>query len=148
VATTKRTARKRAAQTAPPPAAEAAPESPAPEIQHDAKWLVAVRAAESKKAIGIQVLDLRPVTTFTDFFVICSGANSRQIQAIADEVTQRLKEVGERPSSVEGYDNAEWILADFGDYVVHIFAEQARQFYDLERLWRGATVVAAPPEPE
>jgi ribosome-associated protein len=110
----------------------------------EAKWLIAVRAAESKKGVDIRVLDLRDVTSFTDFFVICSGTNSRQIQTIADEVTGRLKEAGELPSSMEGYDNAEWVLVDYGDYVVHIFSVQAREFYDLERLWRGARVVALP----
>jgi len=73
--------------------------------------------------------------------VICSGANSRQIQAIADEVEQRLKNQGEYPTSIEGYENAEWVLVDYGDFVVHIFSEKARTYYDLERLWRDARVV-------
>jgi len=82
------------------------------------------------------------VTSFTDFFVVCSGANARQIQAIADEVTQQLKKAGEHPLSVEGYKNAEWVLADYGDYVVNIFSEKARAYYDLERLWRDGKPVA------
>lgn len=103
-----------------------------------------MRAAESKKADDIKVLDLRPVTTFADYFVICSGANPRQIQTIADEVEARLKDVGERPKSIEGYSNAEWILMDYGDYIVNIFSQAARRYYDLERLWRDAPEVTPP----
>ena len=87
------------------------------------------------------MLDLQGVTSFTDFFVVCSGANARQIQAIADEVTQQLKKAGEHPLSVEGYKNAEWVLADYGDFVVNIFSEKARAYYDLERLWRDGKPV-------
>jgi ribosome-associated protein len=83
-------------------------------------------------------LDLREVTSFADFFVLCSGANQRQIQAIADEVGKQLKQEGQMPISLEGYENAEWILADYGDFLVHIFSEKARHFYDLDRLWRHA----------
>ena len=82
------------------------------------------------------MLDLREVTSFTDTLVIVSGANSKQIQTIADEVETRLREEGERPLSVEGYHNAEWILLDYGDLVVNIFSEKSRAYYDLERLWR------------
>lgn len=84
------------------------------------------------------VLDLRDVTSFADFFVIASGANSRQIQAIADEIEVQMRDLGERPHSVEGYQNAEWVLLDYGDFLIHIFSEKARQYYDLERLWRDA----------
>lgn len=87
------------------------------------------------------VLDFRACTSFTDYFVICSGSNPRQIQAIADEIEQRLKKQGEYPASIEGYENAEWVLVDYGDFVVHIFSEKARTYYDLERLWRDAKVV-------
>ena len=104
----------------------------------DQPWLAAYRAAESKKAVGLRVLDLREVTTFTDFFIVCGGANSRQIQAISDEVTLRLKKLGQLPISVEGYENAEWVLIDYGDFIVHVFAEKARGYYDIERLWRGS----------
>lgn len=107
-------------------------------------WLTAVRAAESKKGSAIRVLDLREVTSFTDYFVICTGANPRQIQAIADAVTEELAKREERPQSIEGYDNAEWVLADYGDYIVHILSEKARDFYDLERLWRHAKEVPIP----
>jgi ribosome-associated protein len=104
-------------------------------------WLAAIEAAESKQAKEIKVLDLRDITTFADFFVIASGANSRQIQAIADEIETQMKELGEYPHSVEGYQNAEWVLLDYGDYLIHIFTEKARQYYDLERLWRDAKIV-------
>ena len=87
------------------------------------------------------MLDLRDVTTFADYFIVCSGTNTRQIQAISDEIELRLKKLGEYPNSIEGYENAEWILMDYGDYLVHIFSEKARQYYDLERLWRDARVV-------
>ena len=106
--------------------------------------MVAVRAAESKKASDIKVLDLTGVTSFTDHFVICTGANPRQIHAIADEVQAQLKRRGELPHSVEGYSSAEWVLADYGDFLVHIFSPKSRSFYDLERLWRGATPVDFP----
>lgn len=101
-----------------------------------------MEAAEAKQAKDIKVLDLREITTFADFFVVCSGANARQIQAIADEIETDLKKLGEYPLSVEGYQNAEWVLVDYGDYLIHIFTEKARQYYDLERLWRDAKTVA------
>ncbi len=107
-----------------------------------AVWQIAVRAAEDKKAIDIRVLDLRSVTSFTDFLIVCTGSNTRQNQAISDEIEQKLKLAGERPKSVEGYSNAEWILMDYTDYVINIFSVQARAFYDLERLWRDAGTVS------
>jgi ribosome-associated protein len=106
---------------------------------------VAVRAAESKKATEIKVLDLTGITSFADFFVICTGANQRQIQAISDEVGLQLKQqAGELPISLEGYSQAEWILADYGDLLVHIFSPKSRQYYDLERLWRSAKTIEIP----
>lgn len=84
------------------------------------------------------MLDLRDVTAFSDFFVICNGTNVRQNQAIADEIEMTLKKLGRPALSVEGYTNAEWVLMDYGDFLVHIFTEKARQYYDLERLWRDA----------
>ncbi len=90
------------------------------------------------------MLDLREVTSFADFFVICSGSNPKQIQAITEEIGQQLEERGEHPVSVEGFANAEWVLADYGDYLIHVFSTKARAFYDLERLWRHAKVVAIP----
>jgi ribosome-associated protein len=106
---------------------------------------VAVRAAESKKATEIKVLDLTGITSFADFFVICTGANQRQIQAICDEVGVQLKQqAGELPISMEGYNQAEWILTDYGDLLIHIFSPKAREYYDLERLWRSAKTVDIP----
>ena len=108
-------------------------------------WLLAVRAAESKKATDIKVLDLTGITSFADFFVICTGANQRQIQAISEEVAQQLKQqAGELPISLEGYNQAEWVLADYGDLLVHIFSPKARDYYSLERLWRSAKTLEIP----
>jgi len=84
------------------------------------------------------VLDLRDVTSFTDYFVICTAANPRQGHAICDEVHKQLKDTGELPVSMEGYDQAEWILMDYGDFILHVFSETARSYYDLARLWRHA----------
>jgi len=92
------------------------------------------------------VLDLTGITSFADYFVICTGANARNVQAISDEVGLRLKQAGELPISLEGYNQAEWILADYGDFLVHIFSPKSRQYYDLERLWRSAKIVAVRPE--
>jgi ribosome-associated protein len=108
---------------------------------------VAVRAAESKKATDITVLELSGVTSFADYFVICTGANQRQIQAIADEVALQIKQqAGELPISLEGYNQAEWVLADYGDLLVHVFSPKAREYYDLERLWRSGKRVEVPAE--
>src|SRR4051795_3884751 len=101
--------------------------------------LDAVQAAEAKKAEGIAVLEMDKASgAFTDFFVICSGSNPRQIQAISDEVEERLGKSGVRPVAVEGYRQAEWVLLDFTDFVVHVFSTKARNFYNLERLWKSA----------
>ena len=110
-------------------------------------WLIAVRAAESKKATDIKVLDLTGITSFADYFVLCTGSNQRQIQAISDEVALQLKrQAGELPMSLEGYEQGEWVLADYGDLLVHVFSIKARAYYDLERLWRSAKTVEIPPE--
>ncbi len=106
----------------------------------------ALHAASDKKAGPLVVLDLNSVAGFTDYFVITSGTNQRQVQAIADEIVQRLKQAGERPARVEGYKTAEWVLLDYGDFIVHIFEDKARHFYDLERLWRDAARIELPPE--
>lgn len=107
----------------------------------DERIRVALAAAGDKKAINPIVLDLREVATFTDFFVITSGANVRQVQAIADSVVEQLKGAGTRAARVEGYNTAEWILIDYGDFIFHVFDDKARAFYDLERLWRDAATV-------
>ena len=99
---------------------------------------VAARAADEKKAVGLVVLKLSAITEFTDYFVICAGNSTRQTQAIADAVIEELKRIKTRPLHTEGYNNAEWILIDYGAFVVHIFTEESRSFYDLERLWRDA----------
>jgi ribosome-associated protein len=97
----------------------------------------AVLAAEDKKAEGLVVLDLRKAAGFTDYFIICSGTNPRQTRAIADAVMEALAD-DVQPAHVEGYDRSEWILLDYFDFVVHIFAPDTRLFYGLERLWGNA----------
>ena len=99
----------------------------------------AIAACQDKKAEELTILELEKGSgAFTDYFVICSGTNPRQIQAIADEVELRLKRAGLYPLNVEGYRQAEWVLLDYADFVVHIFAERARRYYELERLWKSA----------
>ncbi len=100
---------------------------------------LAVRACQGKKAENISVLQLdEQASGFTDYFVLCSGANPRQVQAIADDVDEKLSAAGVEPKHMEGYNQAEWVLIDYVDFVVHIFSESARKFYDLERLWKTA----------
>lgn len=112
-----------------------------PEVQ------LAVRCAADKKGIDIRVLDLRQIATFTEFFVVASGANQRQVQAISDEISEQLKkQLSTRAIRVEGYSTGEWVLLDFGDFIVHVFDKDAREFYDLERLWRDAQKVDLPAE--
>src|SRR6202044_5767 len=102
----------------------------------------AILACQDKQAEDVTVLELEKDSgAFTDYFVVCSGTNSRQIQAIADAVEERLKGVGQRPAHVEGYKQAEWVLLDYVDFVVHVFSEKSRRFYDLERLWKSAKKV-------
>ena len=99
---------------------------------------IAVAAADDRKATDPLVLRLAELTEFTDYFILCTGNTSRQTQAIADAVTEKLKAVKMRPLHTEGYKTGEWILMDYGVFVVHIFTPQSRKFYDLERLWRDA----------
>jgi ribosome-associated protein len=100
----------------------------------------AILACQDKQADDVTVLELEKDSgAFTDYFVMCSGTNPRQIQAIADAVDERLEALGLRVTHSEGYKQAEWVLLDYVDFVVHIFSEKARQFYDLERLWKSAT---------
>ena len=122
-----------------------APQSAVAE-QLDERVLAALHAAAEKKAIEPVLLDLREIATFTDYFVIVSGANERQVQAISDAVYDQLKKAGEPAARVEGYKTAEWILLDYGDFVVHVFEQKARKFYDLERLWRESKRVELPAE--
>ena len=108
-----------------------------------AQVAIAVRACQEKKGADISILQLdEQASGFTDYFVICSGANPRQVQAIADEVDQKLSATGVEPSHREGYNQAEWVLLDYVDFVVHIFSESARKFYDLERLWKIGNAAA------
>jgi ribosome-associated protein len=110
---------------------------------------LAVEAAQNKKAAGITVLDLSGVGAFTDFFVICTGYSTPQVQAICTEVEELLhKSLGRSPAHREGRRSAEWALLDFGGFVVHVFGDQARRYYDLERLWRSAPKLEIPDEPE
>ncbi|HXZ78929.1 MAG TPA: ribosome silencing factor [Terriglobales bacterium] len=106
--------------------------------------LAAIEAAESRKADDIVLLEMgKHSGAFTDYFLICSGSNPRQIQAIADAVQEQLQKSGLRPAHVEGYNQAEWVLLDYVDFVVHIFSTRARNFYNLERLWKSATQLNA-----
>jgi ribosome-associated protein len=105
----------------------------------------AIRAAEDKKAADIVVLDLRKALGFTDYFVICSGNNSRQIRAIADAIIDTLAEQGSKPAHVEGQQRSEWVLVDYFDFVVHVFTPETRTFYGLERLWGNAEPVHVEP---
>jgi ribosome-associated protein len=107
---------------------------------------IAIEAARSKKATDVTVLDLRKSGAFTDYFLVCTGSNPRQVHAIADAVEQALKAGKVRPTHVEGYDRAEWVLLDYFDFVVHVFSPGARQFYGLERLWGNATRIEVPDE--
>lgn len=105
-----------------------------------AQVAAAVRACQAKKATDLTILQLDATSSgFTDYFVICSGSNPRQLQAIADEVDQQLSAMGQQATHTEGYNQGEWVLLDYVDFVVHIFSEGARKFYDLERLWKTAT---------
>ena len=108
--------------------------------------LTAIRTAEDKKAVNTLVLDLREIASFTDYFIITNGTNVRQVQAISDGIQEELKKIKTRAYRIEGYNTGEWILMDFGDFVVHIFDKVARDFYDLQRLWRDARKVQIPSE--
>ncbi len=103
----------------------------------------AIQACLEKKAEELSILEMEKGSgAFTDYFVLCSGTNPRQVQAIADEVEMRLKNANVRPAHIEGYKQAEWVLLDYTDFVVHVFSEKARKFYDLERLWKTAKRLA------
>lgn len=102
-------------------------------------WVqIAVDAALDRKALDLKVLHLEPVTDFTDYFLVMSGTNDRQVQAIADSILESLRAEKIRPLHAEGLSEATWVLLDFGDFVIHIFQEDTRRFYGLERLWGDA----------
>lgn len=103
----------------------------------------AVAAAEDRKAVDLKVLHLQQVSDFTDYFLICGGTNERQVQAIADAIEERLRARKVRPLHIEGHSRAQWVLLDYGDLVVHVFLEEPRRFYALERLWGDAPDVTA-----
>lgn len=114
----------------------------------DERIIAALTAADDKKAIQTIVLDLRGIADFTDFFIITSGTNTRQVQAIADGVSEDLKKnMDSRPTRIEGYNTADWILLDYGDFVMHVFDPKTRSMYDLERLWRDARRFEFNPQP-
>lgn len=98
----------------------------------------AVKAAEDKQALDLVVMDLRKADGFTDFFLIGSGSNPRQVRAIADGIVESLAQAGVKPAHIEGYDRSDWILLDYFDFVVHVFGRETRVFYGLERLWGNA----------
>ena len=118
---------------------------PTPFTELDPELQLAIKCAADKKAVDIVGLDLRDIASFAEFFVIASGTNQRQVQAIADEISEQVKkQLGTRPIRVEGYSAAEWVLLDYGDFIFHIFNGEAREFYDLARLWRDARKVDMP----
>lgn len=98
----------------------------------------AIEAVQDKKAADVTLLDLRELGAFTELFLLCTGSSARQVQAISDAVEKQLGSRGIRPAHCEGYPSAEWVLLDYDSFIVHVFSERARQFYDLERLWRAA----------
>jgi ribosome-associated protein len=109
-----------------------------PSAKFPAQIDLAIAAAESRQAVNLVVLDLRKTSGFTDFFLIASGTNTRQVRAIADAVMETLAAKGAKPAYVEGYDHSQWILLDYFDFIVHVFGPETRVFYDLERLWGNA----------
>ena len=102
---------------------------------------LACDALDDKKALEIKVINIENVSTLADYFIIASGTNHNQVQAMADNVDETLGRAGYEPKQIEGYQNANWILMDYRDIVIHIFDEENRLFYDLERIWRDGTVV-------
>jgi len=120
-------------------------ETPIQFAELDPDVQLAIRSASEKKAFDMIALDLRNIASFSEFFIIASGSNQRQVQAIADGVNEQLKkQFGQRPVRTEGYNAAEWVLLDYGDFIVHIFNKESRDFYDLARLWRDARRVELP----
>jgi len=111
-----------------------------------AKAFLSIQAAANKKAEHMKILDLREISSFTDYFVVCSGFSDRQVQAIADSIVIQLKEDGFMPISVEGYRDGRWVVVDFGDVVIHVFMDALRDYYDIEELWHDARKVPIPAE--
>ena len=130
--------KRRSPKAASAPGAHAVAEKKAatPRLPADVK--LAIAAAQDKLAVDLTVLDLRNATAFTDYFIVCTGANTKQVQAIADSVESSLRAAGQKPALVEGYRRGEWILLDYFTFIVHVFLPTRRTFYALERLWGGA----------
>lgn len=103
---------------------------------------IAIEALEEKKAKDIKILDISDVSVLADYFIIASGTNRNQVQAMVDEAEERLGRAGFQPKQVEGYQTANWILMDYQDIIIHIFDEENRLFYDLERIWRDGSLVS------
>lgn len=103
---------------------------------------LAIAALEDKKANDVRVIDIAGVSVIADYFVIASGSNTNQVQAMADSVREALGRAGHEPRQVEGYGSANWILMDYNDIIVHIFSDESRTFYDLERVWRDGKEVS------
>jgi ribosome-associated protein len=111
-------------------------------LRPEIRW--AVEAAQDKQAVDVTVLKLSGIGTFAEYFLLCSGTSQPQIQAIGEAIDERLRSHGIRFAHREGKPGAEWVLLDYGDFVAHIFSERARQYYDLERLWRTAERIDFP----
>ena len=107
-------------------------------LSAEEKTALSARVAENRQALDVVVLDLREASSITDYFLICTGGSGRQVQAIADAIDEQLKKRGVASLGVEGYREARWILMDYGDVIVHVFSQETRDFYDLERLWGNA----------
>lgn len=120
------------------------PQPKKPAIALEEKVALCVSMVEEKKAEEVLVLDLRGVSSMTDYFLICHGSSDRLVQAISDHLLEMMKEKGVRALGVEGYTEGRWILLDFGDLVIHVFFEETRRFYDLERLWGHAPQLYPP----
>ena len=120
------------------------PAENAQQISSDEKARRAQSALVDGRAADPVLLDMRAVTLITDYFLICHGTSNVHIRGLADAVTEALKEADLRPYGTEGYEEGSWVLIDYGDLIVHIFAEEEREFYDLERLWSDASRVASP----
>ena len=103
--------------------------------------LLAIDALEDKKAEDIRIIDISEISTIADYFIIADGSNKSQIQAMADNVSERLGRAGVTVRQIEGYQNANWILMDFQDIIIHIFDQENRLFYDLERIWRDGVLI-------
>ena len=102
---------------------------------------LAIKALEDKKGEDIRIIDIREVSVLADYFIIASGSNANQVQAMTDNVEEILGQAGYEPRQIEGYRSANWILMDYGDIIVHVFCREDRLFYDLERIWRDGKVV-------